>query len=228
MSKKIIISESQFNSLLEEAILEEDIKSILQKVKIGAIAASAAIAMICALPINDAKKAQMEVEVAEVAPQEEWKMIADDVIVTVYNAVRSQCNKDNLHTASMFRINPNNPGSHKIIAMERTFMAEFGLKYGDLVKIEGTHNGLQDGIYRIEDTMNKRFGDPKSKDYYPHKIDILVNNNIKYGGTMPNQKAKVYVLNDNSNEEQYRSAMAPQHKRTKQVKKIQENHENKA
>jgi len=224
MHRKIIITESQFSSILNEQLIEENLNSILQKVKLGILAASTAIAMVSCMQINPERKVAIETEIAQVAPAQEWKMIADDVIVTVYNAVKGQCNRDNFHTASMFKINPQNPGSHKIIAMERTFMAEFGLKYGDLVKIEGTHNGLQDGIFRIEDTMNKRFGDPKSKDYYPHKIDVLVNNNIRCGGTMPNERAKVYVLSDNSNEDQYRSEMAPQYTK----KKMKENHESNA
>ena len=90
----------------------------------------------------------MEAEIVESAPEEEWKMIADDVVVTVYNAVPAQCNADVRHTASMFKLDLKNPESHKIIAMERTMMSEYGLKYGDIVKIEGTYNGVQDGIYQ--------------------------------------------------------------------------------
>jgi len=78
----------------------------------------------------------------------------------------------------MFKLNLEDPESHKIIAMERSMMDEYGLSYGDLIKIEGT--GDRDGVYQIQDTMNKRF---KGK----HKIDILINyestigkwNNIK-------------------------------------------------
>ena len=51
-------------------------------------------------------------------------------------------------------------------------MKEFGLKYGDVVKIEGTDKW--DGVWQIQDTMNKRFAGQ-------HKIDILVPNNIKLG-----------------------------------------------
>ena len=52
-------------------------------------------------------------------------------------------------------------------------MSEYGLHYGDIVKIEGT-DGL-DGVYQIQDTMNKRFAGQ-------HKIDILVNRSkIKTG-----------------------------------------------
>ena len=89
--------------------------------------------------------------------------------------------------------------------MERTMMSEFGLKYGDIVKIEGTYNGVQDGIYQIQDTMNKRFAGQ-------HKVDVLVPNNVKHGGTLKDTPAKIYVLNDNSNEATYRLDMAPEYK----------------
>ena len=56
--------------------------------------------------------------------------------------------------------------------MERTMMQKYDLHYGDIVKIEGT--GKLDGIYQIQDTMNKRFAGQ-------NKIDILVNQDIKYG-----------------------------------------------
>ena len=56
--------------------------------------------------------------------------------------------------------------------MERTFMKELGLKYGDVVYVEGTQKW--DGPWQIQDTMNKRFAGM-------HKIDILVPKNIRTG-----------------------------------------------
>ena len=204
--KKIYLTEAQFNTLMEQKILNESFKSLLQKVAAGAISVTMALSIIAGLErFNDAQKQEMEAEVVDAAPQEEWKMIADDVIVTVYNAVPSQCNADVSHTASMFKIDLKNPEAHKIIAMERTMMAEYGLKYGDIVKIEGTYNGVQDGVYQIQDTMNKRFAGQ-------HKVDVLVANNVKYGGTLKNAPAKVYVLNDKSTEDTYRLDMAPERK----------------
>lgn len=209
--KKIYLTEAQFNALMEQQILNESFKSVLQKVALGAISVSMALSMIAGLEkLSDAQKEQMESEVVNAAPAEEWKMIADDVVVTVYNAVPAQCNADVRHTASMFKLDLKNPEAHKIIAMERTMMSEFGLKYGDIVKIEGTYNGLQDGVYQIQDTMNKRFAGQ-------HKVDVLVSNNVKYGGTLKNSPAKVYVLNDKSNEATYRMDMAPQYNGTKNI-----------
>lgn len=101
-----------------------------------------------------------------------WKLVSDDTLATVYNAVPAQCNKDVVHTASMFKLNLADVLSQRVIAMERTFMAELGLKYGDVVYVEGTEKW--DGPWQIQDTMNKRFAGM-------HKIDILVPRNIRSG-----------------------------------------------
>lgn len=129
-----------------------------------------------------------------------WKEIADDVVVTVYNATKEQCNADNHITASGFKLDLNDVGSHKIVAVERTFMAEHGLQYGDLVKIEGTYKGLQDGVYQIQDTMNKRYANQ-------HKVDVLVPNDIKYGGTLKDSYAKMYVLKNMRYKQYYQNNM---------------------
>jgi uncharacterized cupin superfamily protein len=128
----------------------------------------------------------------------DWKLVDNKAIATVYNAVPAQCNGDFGHTASMFRLNLNDVLSQRVIAMERTYMQKLGLKYGDVVYIEGT-NGY-DGVWQIQDTMNKRFAGQ-------HKIDILVPNNIKYGSW---DNVNLYVLKDKSLTDSYRSEMAPQ------------------
>ena len=112
----------------------------------------------------------------------DWKLLCNDVEATVYHATPEQCNNDVKNTASMFRLNLEDPESHKIIAMERTMMKQYGLKYGDLVKIEGT--GQRDGIYQIQDTMNKRFSGK-------HKIDFLINLDSNIGKW---NNVKVYKL----------------------------------
>lgn len=101
-----------------------------------------------------------------------WTKVSGDALATVYNAVPSQCNNDVVHTASMFKLDLGNVLSQRVIAMERTYMKSLGLKYGDVVYIEGT--GRWDGPWQIQDTMNKRFAGM-------HKIDILVPENIKTG-----------------------------------------------
>lgn len=211
MSRTIIITEQQLEELIARQFLEEsifqgqlDIKKLLKFVAKGYITALAAITLIgVAKNISQQEKEEAMETVAETAPADQWELAADDVIVTVYNAVAGQCNNDPSHTASMFRLNMKDVASHKIMAMERTFMKELGLKYGDVVKLEGTYRGLQDGVYQIQDTMNKRFAGK-------HKVDILVPNNIKYGGTAKGTTAKIYTLKNPDDTAVFKADMAPE------------------
>lgn len=132
---------------------------------------------------------------------DEWKLISENVEATVYNAVPEQCDDNPIYTASMFRLDTTNVYSHRIIAMERTFMSELGLKYGDVVKVEGT--GKWDGIWQIQDTMNKKYAGRK-------KIDFLVPNHIKYGKW---SDVKLYGLIDKEKSYLYKNNMAPQAKK---------------
>ena len=212
MSRNIIITEQQLEELIARQFLEEsffqgqlDVKKLLTYVAKGYIAALAAITLIgVAKNISEKQKEDAIESIAETAPIDQWELAADDVIVTVYNAVKGQCNNDPSHTASMFRLNMQDVASHRIMAMERTFMKELGLKYGDVVKLEGTYKGLQDGVYQIQDTMNKRFAGK-------HKVDILVPNNIKIGGTTKGERAKIYVLKNPEDTAIFKADMAPEH-----------------
>ena len=132
---------------------------------------------------------------------DEWKLISENVEATVYNAVPEQCDDNPIYTASMFRLDTTNVYSHRIIAMERNFMSELGLKYGDIVKVEGT--GKWDGIWQIQDTMNKKYAGRK-------KIDFLVPNHIKYGKW---SDVKLYGLIDKEKSYLYKNNMAPQAKK---------------
>lgn len=80
-----------------------------------------------------------------------------EVTATMYYPVAGQCDSDPLLTAGMFKINPEKASEHKWIAMSRDMIARWGgeFNYGDLVEIKGT--GSKDGIYKVVDTMNKRF-----------------------------------------------------------------------
>lgn len=103
---------------------------------------------------------------------ESWVLVSETTVATVYNAVPGQCNSDYLHTASMYRISPETISADRILAMERTMMAEFGIAYGDTVLVRRA--GRFDGLWQVQDTMNKRF---KGQ----HRIDFLVPDNIKTG-----------------------------------------------
>lgn len=172
------------NSFFEPTSVKEFYKATFSFVK--KVLLFLFIILCCCFSINARYNDVIENKKEIINPINYWKLIATDVETTVYNAVPAQCNKDFGYTASMFYLDLYDVEAHKIIAMERTFMKEFGLVYGDVVKIEGT--GKYDGIYQIQDIMNKRF---KGQ----HKIDILVNESIKYGKW---QNVKLYILNDKS------------------------------
>ena len=89
------------------------------------------------------------------------------VIATVYNAVPEQTNSDPGHTASMFKLDLSNPYKHRIIAVSRDLLKKYPM--GTRVSIKGTS---YDGIYVVEDKMNKR---------YENRIDILINQDMQIG-----------------------------------------------
>lgn len=218
MAKTIYLSEEQLaryllsssqnlnegvKDFLKGGNLKERVKFLIRKgITISVIVA--ALVQSHNLGYDEAKgvvgQLQNEIEntVEKNKPQEQWTLIADDVLATVYNAVPNQCDNDVTHTASMFRLNLADVLSHKIIAMERTMMDEFGLNYGDVVKIEGT--GKWDGVWQIQDTMNKRFAGQ-------HKIDILIPQSAGLGQW---ENVKVYKLNNPNEKESIKAEMAPQ------------------
>ena len=103
-----------------------------------------------------------------VGSSKEEKDGSDTVVATVYNAVPEQTNSDPSHTASMFKIDLSNPYKHRIIAVSRDLLIKYPM--GTKVRISGTKG--YDGIYTVEDLMNKR---------YKRRIDILINIDMKIG-----------------------------------------------
>lgn len=211
------MTESQFNILIESNLIMEsifgfnsignfknEIKGLIKKLLIGGMSIAAIIATVNNYCDDRGIPEQSKQEVLSIVndlsnssvEKSDWVLVDDNTVATVYNAVPSQCNADCGNTASMFRLNLDDVLSHRIIAMERTFMKELGLRYGDVVKIEGTRKW--DGVWQIQDTMNKKFAGQ-------HKIDILVPNNIKYGKW---NNVKIYTLKDKSLTDSYRSDMA--------------------
>lgn len=231
----IIITESQYNDLFEvhtlmESIFEveslsefkSELKKLVRKLLIMGVAAASIGGIISNYCDKNGTPPAVKNEVMSELYKEwmpdmdyqsllrkySWKLVDDKTVATVYNAVPAQCNKDFGVTANMFHLNLNDVLSHRIIAMERTFMKSLGLKYGDLVKIEGTDG--YDGIWQIQDTMNKRFAGQ-------HKIDILVPENIKNG--MWNN-VKIYKLTNPQLESEYKSQMAPPVSKAESIKQM--------
>ena len=203
------MTESQFNILVESIFevtsLEEFKHEAKKYVKRMLLAGLSVVTIYSILSkycdnhnIPEDTKQEVLSDIEENKPVSDWVLVDDSTIATVYNAVPAQCNDDFGNTASMFRLNLEDLLSQRIIAMERTYMNKLGLKYGDVVRIEGTSG--YDGEWQIQDTMNKRFAGQ-------HKIDILVPDNIRYGAW---EGVKLYVLKDKSLTNKYRSQMAPQ------------------
>ena len=92
------------------------------------------------------------------------KIVKLHVTATMYYPVVNQCDKDPLVTAGMFTINPRKASEHKWIAMSRNLLKRWkgDFDYGDIVEIKGA--GKKSGVYKVVDTMNKRYKD---------RIDIL-------------------------------------------------------
>ena len=95
------------------------------------------------------------------------EVIPDIVTLTTYSVTESQTDSTPLITASGFKINPNNPKRHRIIAVSRDLKRKY--KFGQKVRIEGA--GKYNGIYTIRDLMHHR---------WKNKIDILINPSDKH------------------------------------------------
>jgi len=89
------------------------------------------------------------------------------VHATVYNPVHAQTNSDPSHTATIFYLDLKNPYKHKQIAVSRDLLKQ--VPYQSKLVVKGT---AYDGVYIIEDTMNKR---------YTNRIDLLINLEMRIG-----------------------------------------------
>lgn len=83
------------------------------------------------------------------------------VTVTTYTPSVEECDSTPNITASGFKIDTLNPKRHKIIAVSRDLKSKW--KFGTKIRITGM--GKYNGIYIVEDVMNKR---------YKKRIDILI------------------------------------------------------
>lgn len=98
------------------------------------------------------------------------------VTMTTYTIERNQTDSNPLETASGYILDKKNPAKHKVIAISRDLKKKF--KFSDSVYV--TNAGSYDGVYVVEDIMNRRFKD---------RIDILINPKDK-GTLLLNVKIK--------------------------------------
>tara|TARA_R110002167_G_scaffold334061_1_gene541167 strand:- start:731 stop:1081 length:351 start_codon:yes stop_codon:yes gene_type:complete len=96
-------------------------------------------------------------------------MMSVFVTATIYHADPRQCNADYLTTASLKKINKANPQGHRWIAVSRD-LEQHGFVFGAKVCVQNA--GDMDGIWRVEDRMNKR---------WTKRIDFLVNKTMRHG-----------------------------------------------
>ena len=105
------------------------------------------------------------------------------VTATIYHATPEQTDSTPDITASNKRIDMSNPLKHRWIAVSRDLEAK-GLTFG--VKVCVTGAGDLDGIWTVQDRMNRRWS---------HRIDFLVNQDMK-GGKWEN--VRVEIINDDN------------------------------
>lgn len=111
------------------------------------------------------------------------------VTITMYYAVQGQCDKDPLTTAGMYQIDPRHASEHKWIAMSRDMIKRWNgeFDYGDLVEIRGA--GFKDGVYKVVDTMNKRFTNRidilETQGTKPYKFDNVTLTKISWNNNQP-------------------------------------------
>ena len=105
------------------------------------------------------------------------------VTATIYHATPEQTDSTPHITASNKIIDLGNPQKHRWIAVSRDLEAK-GLVFGVKVKVTGA--GDLDGIWTVQDRMNRR---------WLSRIDFLVNEDMT-GGKWEN--VRVEILNDDN------------------------------
>lgn len=121
----------------------------------------------------------MRISMLEREIEREIKGIEPDIVsVSTYSPTIEECDSTPLVTASGYKINPNNPKRHRIIAVSRDLKRKY--KFGKKVRITGI--GKLSGTYTIRDVMNKRF---------KNKVDILIGEGDKQTSF---KKAKLYAV----------------------------------
>ncbi len=99
----------------------------------------------------------------------DFPKMGEQVTATIYHAVEGQTDSTPFVTASGKHINPNNPAGHRWIAVSRD-LEPLGFVFGCKVMVTGA--GQMDGVYTVQDRMNKR---------WTMRIDFLVNESMRGG-----------------------------------------------
>ena len=80
-----------------------------------------------------------------------------DVTATMYTPTRNQTDSTPHITADGTRLDTNNAGKYRFVAVSRDLLVRWGgeFDYGDYIIVEGC-NGKYDGVWQIKDTMHPR------------------------------------------------------------------------
>ena len=92
-------------------------------------------------------------------------LVTTIVTATCYHAVAGQCNDDYLTTASGKKIDSTETAyEHRFVAVSRDLLDEY--PYGTAIIVSDAEIEEYNGVWYVEDTMNKRFTET---------IDFLIN-----------------------------------------------------
>ena len=109
------------------------------------------------------------------------------VTLTGYHPVVEQCDSTPDITADGTKISVDIARNYRIAALSRDMLKRWGgpFKYGDLILVKGTRNGIYDGLYQIRDTMHQR---------HKNWIDVLLTPGDK---STIQDNILIYKLEDN-------------------------------
>lgn len=109
------------------------------------------------------------------------------VTLTGYHPVVEQCDSTPDITADGTKFVIDAARNYRIAALSRDMLKRWGgpFKYGDLILVKGTRNGVYDGIYQIRDTMHQR---------HRNWIDVLLTPGDK---STKQDNILIYKLEDN-------------------------------
>lgn len=99
---------------------------------------------------------------------EEPAVINENVTLTTYSANITETDSTPNITATGFRIDAENAGKHRIVAISRDLKRQ-GWKFNKKIRVSGA--GKHDGIYTIKDLMNGR---------HRKRVDILIDKDAKH------------------------------------------------
>jgi 3D (Asp-Asp-Asp) domain-containing protein len=99
---------------------------------------------------------------------EEVVLVSENVTLTTYSANVAETDSTPNITASGFKIDDENAGKHRIVAISRDLKRQ-GWKFNKKVKVSGA--GKYNGIYTIKDLMNGR---------HRKRVDILIDKDDKH------------------------------------------------